>query len=225
MKGKIMPKSKTVFIALLMCAFSLLFCTGNGLAYGNDPVTWEKGNSLGVTASYFSGGDVEYVYGMDNDVCLLKYSGEPSPEIPDYIPPDGWPTDGSFTVSNIGDSYQANLDIQATYTSRLMDPYDYRSIPGTTTPTFHDFSGQRLGGILSGVRSQNLGAAEGVDFVLIQGGTNDINLDRGLSLDELVDRMIGDIQSIIDEVLSGVTDMNNRPAIIVSAIRPCWTRL
>ena len=220
-----MSRCKIMKFALMLVVFSLLLGGGVIQASAGDVLSYQKIDEL-TTQVISSNQDVDYdVYATDNDVCLIKLPADDTDSDDDdtgYTAPYiEWGSSGPFTISNIGDSYQANTDIQTTYTSRLTDPdYEYRSIPNYTTPTFHDFSGQRLGGILSGVQSQNLGAQEGVDFVLIQGGTNDINLDRSVDLDTLVNRMIYDIQRIIDEVLNGVSDPNERPAIIVSAIPP-----
>jgi lysophospholipase L1-like esterase len=218
--------SKLLLFSLI---FALVFYTGAASAIASGDAILSEDDLVSYSA-YSYNGDVDYYDSSKSAESFPLYTRNPEygpedetePE-DDYSPPDdynGGTSSGEYLVSTIGDSYMDNSHIRGVFSDRLQGDYAFRSIPGTSTVNFHGYAGQRLGSIYSRANGDNVGYSEGADFVLIQGGTNDINLDRDVGLDELVDRMIDDLQRIIDIVYDGNYDPNTRPAIIVSAIPP-----
>ena len=126
-----------------------------------------------------------------------------------------------YMLSAIGDSLTDNGTLHGVFYERLNDPgFAFRSIPGSTGVYWHGLPGAETGDILNNVRSRDLGAGEGVDFVVIMAGTNDIDYSGGEPIETLAKAMVSNMQAIVDDVLGGNHDPNVRPAVIVSGMPP-----
>jgi lysophospholipase L1-like esterase len=128
-----------------------------------------------------------------------------------------------FTASTIGDSLTDNSVLQNVFFDRLNNSeFIYRSIPGGTNVIRHGMPGGTTGSILDAVENRDWGYGEGANFVVIMAGTNDIDYNRHDNISDLAPAMVSNVQAIVDNILGGQSDPNNRPAVIVMGI-PCYT--
>lgn len=124
-----------------------------------------------------------------------------------------------FLCSAIGDSLTDSPQLQGVFYSRLNDPgYSFRSIPGGTRVSFHGNPGGTTGSILPLVQGNDWGAGEGANFVVIMVGTNDLDYNQGDAIEDLAAAMVSNVQAMVDSALGGISDPNQRPAIIVSGV-------
>jgi|GEM_PF-6219764 len=128
--------------------------------------------------------------------------------------------DYRFLCSAIGDSLTDSSPLQNIFYSRLNDPgYSmFRSIPGGTRVNFHGNPGGTTGSILPATQSRGWGAGEGANFVVIMVGTNDLDYNQGDAIEDLAAAMVSNVQAIVDSALGGISDPNQRPAIVVSGV-------
>ncbi len=125
----------------------------------------------------------------------------------------------SYLCSTIGDSLTDSNQLQGIFYSRLNDPgFVYRSIPGGTQVVRHGMPGGTTGSILPVVRSEDWGAGEGANFVMIMAGTNDLDYNQGDKIEDLAAAMVSNIQAMVDDVLGGNHDPAVRPSVIVSGV-------
>ncbi len=133
-------------------------------------------------------------------------------------------------VSCLGDSITNGYPYwgtASTYPARLQAQLDAAHGPGSFDVINHGVDGYRADQVLKDLQDLNW-MAEDPDFVLLMVGGNDLTQEAGgdpAKLPEVISRTVGEVQDIVNVVITHTNADGSHPQIIVSAIIPTTVTL
>jgi len=133
-------------------------------------------------------------------------------------------------VSCLGDSITNGYPYwgtESTYPARLQAQLDVAYGPGSFDVINHGVDGYRADQVLADLENLNW-MAKDPDFVLLMVGGNDLTQEAGgdpAKLPEVISRTVGEVQDIVNVVITHTNADGSHPQIIVSAIIPTTVTL